>query len=358
MKRFSFIITLFILLYLFSTNIYACTIFTAQDGETVLVGNNEDFMYQYSSDMWFAAATGKSYGRVCFANSHYVQGGMNEKGLFYDGAACPNTQVPYSADKPSLGIDLGEVILSQCANVDEVVEILKGYNVPDSLGDHLMFADESGKSVIIEWVENEMKVVPKEKKYQIATNFFISDPDLGGYPCSRYSTVEKMLEGSKELSVGTFADILGAVTQTWSGGGTKYSNVYDLRNRVVYVYNKANFDRYAVFHLDEELKKLNSKERVEYNIDTLPYQTVDTDKPVSVDEDSPVSVDEDKPVPVDKDGPVSVAEDKSHPAAADQDSPSAAVIPEATRHIHWWYAPLLLTGIIGAAVFILRHRAT
>jgi choloylglycine hydrolase len=333
MKRIAFVIVLFILLYLFNTHIYACTIFTVRNGDTVLVGNNEDFMYQYSSDMWFAAARDESYGRVCFANSHYVQGGMNEKGLFYDGAACPNTQVPYSADKPSLGMDLGEVVLSRCANVDEVVEMLKEYNIPEGLGDHLMFADESGKSVIIEWVENEMKVVPKEKSYQIATNFFISKPELGGFPCSRYATVEKMLEGSKELSVGTFTDILGAVTQKWDGGGTKYSNVYDLKQRIVYVYDKANFDKYAVFHLDEELKKLNSKERVEYNIDTLPYEVADVGKPVSV------------------------AADKSVPAAANQNSLSAAVMPEETNHIHWWYVTLPLAGIVGVAVLILRHRA-
>ncbi len=269
MKPCKFLILFLLLFYISDFDVSACTIFTAKDADSVLVGNNEDFMYQYSSDMWFAAASPGTYGRVCFANSNCVQGGMNEKGLFYDGASCPSTQVPYSENKPSLGMDLGEVALSRCADVGEVVELLKGYNIPQNFGDHLLFADGSGNSVIIEWVDNMMEVIPGDKNYQIATNFFISKPELGGYPCGRFDTVKKMLEESKVLSVDRFSEILGSVTQSWDGGGTKYSNVYDLKNKKVYVYSRGDFKWNLEYDLADELKKLGEGERSEYDIDTL-----------------------------------------------------------------------------------------
>lgn len=343
MKRIAFFIILFTLMCLFNTNIYACTIFTAQNGETVLVGNNEDFMYRHSSDMWFAAPSKGSYGRVCFANSGYVQGGMNEKGLFYDGALCPNTQVPYSQDKPNLGMDLGEIIMSKCANVGEVVEMLKGHNIPGNLGDHLMFVDESGNSVIIEWVENEMVVIPGEKDYQIATNFFITKPELGGYPCSRYITVEKMLTECDELSVGVFSDILDAVSQQWAGGGTKYSNIYDLKRRVVYVYTKGDFSKYAMFHLEEELKKLKKEERADYNIDLLSYKAAGEETTGAKEIGGAVETEHE-------------AADGLVTNTSNQNSSSSPGTPESDGHVPWWRFTLPAAVIICGVSFMLMRR--
>lgn len=355
MKRIALAIILFALMCLFSANIFACTIFTAKNGDTVLVGNNEDYFYHYSSDMWFTAPSEGSYGRVCFANSGFVQGGMNEKGLFYDGALCPNTQVPNSPDKPSLGMDMGEIVLSKCANVDEVVEMLKGYNIPRNLGDHLMFVDESGSSVIIEWVENEMVVVPGETDFQAATNFFITKPELGGYPCSRYTAVERMLTECDELSVGVFSDILDAVSQQWAGGGTKYSNIYDLKRRVVYVYTRSDFSKYAEFHLEDELKKLKKGERADYNIDLLSYKAVGEETTGAEEIGGAVETTGAE----EADGAV-----ETGPAAADgsvtdtsnENSSSHAELPKTGGHVPWWHVALPAAAVICGASFILILR--
>ena len=268
---FSFVLLL-VLIPILNLNTYACTIFTKQQGNQVLVGNNEDFNYAYKSYVWFVAQSEGSYGRVCFANSSYVQGGMNEKGLFYDGAQCPATEIPYSDDKPTLGMDLGEVVLSKCSNIDEAVDFLKDYNIPRSYGDHILFTDETGKSVIIEWVEGEMKIIPKELDYQIATNYFLSNPQLGGYPCNRYDTAKSMLEDENEISIESFKNILSATSQVWDGGGTKYSNIYDLKNKLVYVFCKRDYSKYVYYNLADELKKLEQGEKKIYEIDKLEYK--------------------------------------------------------------------------------------
>ena len=259
----------------------ACTIFTAQQDGKVLVGNNEDYFYRSSSDMWITGAAKDSLGRICFANSGFIQGGMNEKGLFYDGASCPKTDIPNSKDKPTLGMDLGDTILSKCSNVDEAIDSLKKHNIPNSYGDHLLLADETGKSVVVEWVQNEIKIIPKDKNYQIATNFFLSKPELGGYPCTRYDTAQKMLWNDKNISVKSFISILDAVKQDWGDGGTKYSNIYDLKNKRVYIFYKHDFTRYASFSLDDELKKLKTGDRTDYNIQNLQFQKVTEEIPNS-----------------------------------------------------------------------------
>lgn len=268
-----FFALLLVLIPILNLNTYACTIFTKQQGDKVLVGNNEDFNYSFKSYVWFVAQSEGSYGRVCFANSSYVQGGMNEKGLFYDGAQCPATETPYTDDKPTLGMDLGEVVLSKCSNIDEAVEFLKNYNIPKGYGDHILFTDETGNAVIVEWVEGEMKIVPKKLDYQIATNYFLSNPKLGGYPCNRYDTAKSMLEDENEISIESFKNILSATSQVWDGGGTKYSNIYDLKNKVVYIFCKRDYSKYAYYNMTDELKKLKQGEKRIYEVDKLEYKT-------------------------------------------------------------------------------------
>lgn len=263
------------LLLFLNSNSYACTIFTKQQGDIILVGNNEDFLYLYEPYIWFVSPKEGSYGRVCFANASYVQGGMNEKGLFYDGAMCPATDVPYSEDKPFLDMDLGEVVISKCSNVDEAVEFLKGYNIPGGFGDHILFADETGKSLIVEWVEGEMEVIQKEQDYQIATNYFLSKPQLGGYPCKRYDMVKSILEKEEEISLESFKNILSATSQAWGDGGTKYSNVYDLKNKVVYVFCKGDYSKLVSYNIIDELKKMKPGEKKSYEIDHLEYEAYD-----------------------------------------------------------------------------------
>ena len=256
-----------------TNSIYACTIFSATDGETVLVGNNEDFYYNYDSLMWIVKGNDE-YSRICFANSTYVQGGMNEKGLFYDGATCPSTTVPYSSDKPSLSMDLGEVVLSKCATVEEAIEMLRNYNIPKNFGDHILFADESGNSAVVEWVNNEMIVVLKDGTYQIATNFFLSNRNLGGYPCTRYIKVKDILDKENSVTVDGFVSALKVAAQKWSGGGTKYSNIYELNNKEVYIFNKGEFSQVYTINLIEVIRKMKSGEKTMYNLDDLKYSQV------------------------------------------------------------------------------------
>lgn len=270
MSKSVLIITLLICL---TTNIKsnACTIFTCGDGEIILVGNNEEWMYSINNSMIITAPDEKNYGRVCFYNDSFVQGGMNEKGLFYDGATCPSTKVPYSEEKPTLGMDLGEVVLTTCANVQEVVEMLEGHNIPQYFQDHLLFTDQSGASIVIEWINGEMIVIEKNANYQLVTNFWLSNPELGGYPCDRYNAAKTFLEEDNELTVAYFTDILSATKQDWGDGGTLYSNVYNLTENEVYIYYRGDFTSAYKVNLSDELSQLKKGEQLKRNLSELDY---------------------------------------------------------------------------------------
>ncbi len=261
-----------LLLFLFGlcVPVQACTVFTQKNGNTVLAGSNEDWMYSCGSFMVVTAPQKESYGRVCFYNSSYVQGGMNERGLFYDGASCPNSKVPQINGKYQLGMDLGEQVLSKCADVEEVINMLNESNVPSSFCDHLLFADASGKSAIFEWMQGRLNIIRNEQSYQLITNFWLTDKSLGNYPCNRFSTAEAMLK-KLNPSIEGFADILNATKQNWGQGGTLYSNIYDLKNRMVYVFCSGKLDSACKIDLNQRLNTMKTGDSVKEPIKELTY---------------------------------------------------------------------------------------
>jgi hypothetical protein len=66
----------------------SCTIFTASFGDTVLFGNNEDWINP-NTYYWVVPPGIKDYGVVYFGfDNFWPQGGINEKGLAYDVHSC------------------------------------------------------------------------------------------------------------------------------------------------------------------------------------------------------------------------------------------------------------------------------
>ncbi len=81
-----------ILILIFSIKSYSigCTIFNISNEDIILVGNNED--YNLEANIWFIPPSDNKNGRVTFGwNNGWSQGGMNDKGLFFDWAATTET---------------------------------------------------------------------------------------------------------------------------------------------------------------------------------------------------------------------------------------------------------------------------
>src|SRR5262249_24465383 len=97
-------------------------------------------------------------------------GGMDEKGLFFDGASTEVIKGPAAPGKKAYDGRLEDLILRKCATVEEALKILETYAF-NSVQGQWMFADKTGDSAIIEAGE---VIVRKKGNYQVMTNFLQS----------------------------------------------------------------------------------------------------------------------------------------------------------------------------------------
>jgi cell division septation protein DedD len=225
-----------------------CSVVYATDGELMLGGNNEDYINPLTN-VWFIPAEGGSFGRVYFGfNDYHAQGGMNDQGLFFDGLGLDESIPAATEGKQPYSGNLVDKAMRECATVACVVGLYETYYTYDAWYWQFLFGDATGESAIIE----PAAILRQQGGYQVATNFQQSTTPPEEITCSRYREAVARLESMDTLSVEAMRDLLDAV-HTDQGSPTLYSNVYDLKNRLVYLYYFHNYDDVVVLDLDEEL---------------------------------------------------------------------------------------------------------
>ncbi len=125
--------------------------------------------------------------------------GMNEKGVCVAvlsvSAGFPTDQ---NTDKPDITTTTAvRLILDKAGSVEEAIQLLEQYDMHASIGGRFKFAiaDSTGRSVVVEYIENEMNVV----EVDASSNFFQTPGPYYGMglsgPCPRYA---KLMEGYEE----------------------------------------------------------------------------------------------------------------------------------------------------------------
>ena len=258
--RVTFFMATWIVIILTNPLIYACTAFMMTDGENVLVGNNEDSKIPYTR-VWFIPAKDDSFGRVYFGYDNWTpQGGMNDQGLFFDYFLVKKLEIKQSREKPRFPGAPTDTMMAKCATVEDVLALFNKYYFEWNPKIQMFVVDKNGDSAIIEGDA----VIRNCDAYQVVTNFRLSRVPENQWPCrwpawscSRYKKAEKMLLDSDAPNVTHFRDILKATHRGAYNvvGTTQYSNIYDLTNKLVYVYYLHDFDNEIILNLSEELKK-------------------------------------------------------------------------------------------------------
>jgi len=249
----------------------SCTIFTASYGNTVLFGNNEDWNNP-KAYYWVSPSSEGDYGVVYFGYDNlFPQGGINEKGLAFDANALPGTALNPHPELPNPpDAIVNKVVLKKCATVREAIDMAKSYNWNSGWGESVsgqwFLADSTGDAVVIS-VGPDGKLAftrkPEGDGYLVSTNFNRANPKnrFGRYPCWRYDTATAMLEKIEDiddLTVDYFRSILDAVCQKGASINTLYSNIFDLRNGVIYLYYWHQFNEVVTLNVAEELAKTPS----------------------------------------------------------------------------------------------------
>jgi hypothetical protein len=151
--------------------------------------------------------------------------------------------------------------MATCANVQCVLDYSNEHDRTLLTNAQLFFGDASGDAVIIEPVE----MIRKSGAFLVATTFYQSTTPPDEIICERFKTAQAMLtEANGEFSVDLFRQILDATHQE-GHYPTQYSNAYDLKAGIMYLYLFHDFEHVVEINLAEELA-LGTHE---YNIPSL-----------------------------------------------------------------------------------------
>ena len=155
--------------------------------------------------------------------------GMNEAGLAIGMAAVNESRIPNDSGKETIdSLRIMREILDHARDVDEALAIMERYNIDWADGPtlHYLIADQTGRAVLLEFVDGEMQILPNEPAWHQATNFLVSqDPNNSKSRCWRYELVENTLTNTAgvltdESAISLLADV--------SVESTQWSIVYDI----------------------------------------------------------------------------------------------------------------------------------
>ncbi|MDX2444555.1 MAG: carcinine hydrolase/isopenicillin-N N-acyltransferase family protein [Bacteroidales bacterium] len=233
----------------------------------IYVANNEDYWYDVKSYIQIIPGSKNKLARLWYGWDDFAQGGVNEAGLFFDGAATPEQNIPEGYNDPN-GRNVGDEILAHCSNVEEAIAYLEKEKIAASKG-HIMFGDSAGNAAVLEWINGEKKLVKLENNVLIATNYLLSMKSAGNLPCYRFQSIEdrviKLNESKGTVDLRLFGNVIAGAVQIPrkdSSGrvfGTLYStfiNISDMEFVLVYQLDNSNITR---LNLKEEFAKTKKR---------------------------------------------------------------------------------------------------
>lgn len=199
----------------------ACTTFYAKDADDdYIVGRNFDFTYAPSA--FVKTKPDNGYASISMVNLSYLgykegklpepkttsslltlavpyipMDGVNECGVVISIMAIPEKMLGKDTGKVTLNTTTAvRLVLDKAASVDEALDLLRDYDIYFSggLSCHYLIGDSSGKSVVVEWVDGDMKVTPIDKSYQVCTNYILYNDLKIGRGFERFKIATDKLE--------------------------------------------------------------------------------------------------------------------------------------------------------------------
>ena len=189
----------------------------------------------------------------------FALGGINEKGLAVaDLMAGDNAQTNQDTGKPALTTTSAICyLLKNAATVDEALGLLRGIDMNSDIGaaHHYAIADASGRSVVVEYVENRMEVV---ESAAVANHYLCEAKRNVGLMEGdrRYEFLCSQLESSQGVMNETqLTNAIASVSLPPMEGqhmGTAWTLIMDLTHPSVTYYSRRHFDK--PFHFEFERK--------------------------------------------------------------------------------------------------------
>jgi hypothetical protein len=160
---------------------------------------------------------------------YYLQDGMNQHGVAVADMSVHGVKPPHDPTKPNIIHSLAmRLILDYAQTSDEAIELLRQYNVYFvAVTCHLLVADASGKSVVVEFIDGEMKTTPANENWQVCTNHEICGKSEAenDAACERYRKASNTLAAmGSTVSTSDVMNVMESVKQP----STMWTSVYNL----------------------------------------------------------------------------------------------------------------------------------
>ncbi len=182
--------------------------------------------------------------------------GMNEAGLAVSVNMIQDSAViEQNTDKPDITTTTAiRLLLDKAGSVDEALELLRQYDLHGSMGMmiHFAIADSAGRSVAVEYVDNEMVVT----ETPVLTNFYLAEGEKQGIGTEqsheRYDILRNKLEETPQMEMEDVRDALDRVSKDNFGEfeSTEWSIVMNLSEGEARYYHRENYNRNYTFRLE------------------------------------------------------------------------------------------------------------
>jgi hypothetical protein len=161
---------------------------------------------------------------------YYLQDGMNQYGVAVSDMTVEGVRPPNDPSHPNVIHSTAmRLILDYAKTTDEAIELLKQFNIYFVAEKcHLMIADASGKSTVVEFIDGQVKPTTTHENWQVCTNHQLCNRTEAENDknCSRYLTASGELANLH--GDGNADDVMKVMQSVSKSGRTMWSSVYDL----------------------------------------------------------------------------------------------------------------------------------
>lgn len=178
--------------------------------------------------------------------------GINEKGLcIADLVAGDNEHTAQETDEIDITTTMAiRLILDKAATVDEAIELLEKYDMNSSIGyaHHLAISDATGKSVVVEYIDNKMYVT----ETPVVTNHYLTEGKKYGVGIVGSEGRYNNLIATKEMTGGIMDknSVKDAMRCVSSGSATQWTIIYDTKALTIDFYFRVQFDNPYTFKIN------------------------------------------------------------------------------------------------------------
>ena len=173
--------------------------------------------------------------------------GMNERGLAVSvNMIQDSASISQDTEKPDITTTTAvRLLLDRAADVEEALELLGRYDFHSSMGMmvQLALADAGGRSVTVEYLDNEMIVT----ETPVVTNFYLAPGEKQGIGTAqshtRYEILTQALEEHGEMTETEVRDALDSVSKDNFGEfeSTEWSIVMNQETKELIYYHRENY---------------------------------------------------------------------------------------------------------------------